>query len=108
MTLPPPNPALRACVIVPARDEELEQQVEVAGLVLEHVLEARDEDVEDVVDGLRGAERLVEPRDPDLGVAAHDLDAAGCLYPFARAGRTTSSAAATIVATSATVSRTVS
>ena len=22
MTLPPPNPALRACVVVPARDEE--------------------------------------------------------------------------------------
>ncbi len=60
--------------VAAAGAEQLVEEQEEAGLVLDQVGEAGDEDVEDVVDGLRLVQRLVEAGDADLGVAADDLD----------------------------------
>ena len=79
MTLPPPNPALRACVVVPARDEEalitsslraLATQTRVESheyevlLVLDHCTDATEERVTEVV--------LANPR-----LRVHFLDGPG-------------------------------
>ena len=61
-------------VIAAAGAEQLVEDEEEAGLVLDHVVEAGDEDVEHVIRRARFPQRVVEPGDADLGVAADDLD----------------------------------
>ena len=67
--------------VAAAGAEQLVEEQEEAGLVLDQVGEAGDEDVEHVVDGLGLGQRLVEAGDADLGVAADDLDQQPLLGP---------------------------
>ncbi len=66
---------LRGDLLVAARQhEQLEEQRHEAGVVAHDVLEARDEDRDEVVGGLRLRERRVQRRHPHVAVVAHDLD----------------------------------
>ena len=60
--------------VAAAGAEELVEEEEEAGVVVDQVGEALDEDVEDGVRGLRLGEHLVEAGDAEFGVAPDDLD----------------------------------
>src|SRR6202012_2714664 len=60
--------------VATAGAEELVEEEEEAGVVVDQVGEAGDEDVEDVVRGLRLREHLVEAGDAEFRVAPHHLD----------------------------------
>src|SRR6478752_6915694 len=66
--------------VAAAGAEQLVEEEE-AGLVVDQIGEAGDEDVEDVVDRLGLRQRLVEPGDAQLGIAPHDLDQEPLLGP---------------------------
>ena len=67
--------------VAAAGGEELVEEEEEAGIVVDQVGEALDQDVEDVVGGLRRAEHLVEAGDAQFGIAADDLDQEPLLGP---------------------------
>ena len=67
--------------VAAAGAEELVEEEEEAGIVVDHVGEAGDEDVEDVVGDLRLREHLVEAGDAEFGIAPHHLDQEPLLGP---------------------------